>query len=76
MEPHDLRNWINCLSQDISFEYLGKLGLICPFKRSDISIGYDGKEASYSSIDDVMNSTFIGGKPLNLKEICTDINFE
>ncbi len=74
MEPHDLRNWINRLSQDISFEYLGKLGSICPFERSDISIGYDGKEASYSSIDDVMNSTLIGGKAL--KEICTDINFE
>lgn len=74
MNPQNLRNWIDSLTQDISFEYLGIWGSICPFSRSDISVGYDGKEASYTSVDDVMNSTLIGGKPL--KEICADINFE
>lgn len=56
MNPQDLRNWIDSLAQDISFEYRGKLGSI------------------YTSVDDAMNSTLIGGKPL--KEICTDIHFE
>ena len=74
MNPQDLRNWIDSLTQDISFEYCGKLGSICPFSRSDISVSYDGKEASYTSVDDVMNSTLIDGKPL--KEICADIHFE
>ncbi len=74
MNPQDLRNWIDSLTQDISFEYRGIWGSICPFSRSDISVSYDGKEASYTSVDDVMNSTLIDGKPL--KEICADIHFE
>ena len=74
MNPQDLRNWIDSLTQDISFEYRGIWGSICPFSRSDISVSYDEKEASYTSVDDVMNSTLIDGKPL--KEICADIHFE
>lgn len=74
MNAQNLRNWIDSLAQDISFEYRGKPGSICPFSREDIAIGYDGNEASYTSVDDAMNSTLIGGKPL--KEICADIHFE
>lgn len=36
MKSEDLRDWIDSLTQDITFEYLGVNGSICLFSRSDI----------------------------------------
>lgn len=51
MKSEDLRDWIDSLTQDITFEYLGVNGSICPFSRSDISLCYGEKEQSFDSID-------------------------
>lgn len=74
MKPEDLRKWIDGLTQDISFEYLGIGGSICPFNRQDIAVAYGDDTMDCTSIDEVMNTPFIAGKPL--QDICQDIEFE
>ena len=74
MKEQQLRSWINALSQDIDFVYLGIRGSICPFTRTDISVAYGDEERRFQSIDAVLEEPFIEGKPL--KDICEDITFE
>lgn len=74
MKMEDLRNWIDSLTQDIVFEYLGTYGSICPFSHSDISLCYGEKEQSFTSIDSLMYAPFFKGK--SLAEICNKVNFE
>ena len=74
MNASDLKMWIDALSQDIDFVYLGVRGSICPFSRTDISVAYADKERTFQSVEAVMNEPFIGGKAL--KDICTDFTFE
>lgn len=74
MKSEDLRDWIDSLTQDITFEYLGVNGSICPFSRSDISLCYGEKEQSFDSIDALMHAPFFKGK--SLTEICSKVNFE
>ena len=74
MKSEDLRDWIDSLTQDIAFEYLGVNGSICPFSRSDISLCYGEKEQSFDSIDALMHAPFFKGK--SLTEICSKVNFE
>ena len=73
MSEKELRVWIDSLTDDIEFFYLGVWGSICPFGRDDISVSYGDDERTFGSIDDVMNKPFIHGKPL--KDICEDISF-
>lgn len=68
MKPDDLRDWIDSLTDDIEFQYLGIWGSICPFNRHNISVSYGDDERTFHSIDDVMNEPFICGKPI--KDIC------
>lgn len=70
MNPSDLKDWIDSLTDDIVFQYKGIFGSICPFNRQNISVSYGENERTFDSIDDVMNSAFIDGKPL--KDICQD----
>lgn len=72
MKSEDLRDWIDSLTQDITFEYLGVNGSICPFSRSDISLCYGEKEQSFDSIDALMHAPFFKGK--SLTEICSKVN--
>ena len=65
MNAEDLKKWIIDLTDDITFEYEGKRGAICPFSLTDISVGYDGEEFDYTSIDEAMNTKFINGFSLN-----------
>nr|DAN73482.1 MAG TPA: hypothetical protein [Caudoviricetes sp.] len=74
MSAKELQNWINGLTQDITFEYLGVEGSICPFSRTDISISYGDSERTFQNVEDAMNIPFIAGKPL--KEICDKIEFD
>lgn len=74
MSAKELQNWINGLTQDITFEYLGVEGSICPFSRTDISISYGDSERTFQTVEDAMNIPFIAGKPL--KEICDKIEFD
>lgn len=73
MNANDLKQWIDGLTQDIDFEYLGITGSICPFSRTNISVSYGGEERTFHSVDDVMNQAFISGKPI--KEICKNFIF-
>lgn len=70
MNARDLRDWIDSLTDDIEFQYLGVWGSICPFNRQNISVSYGDDERTFHSIDDVMNEPFICGKPI--KDICAD----
>lgn len=74
MKSEDLRKWIESLTQDIVFEYLGVSGVICPFSRSDISLCYGEKEQSFDSVDALMSAPFFEEK--SLTEICNEMNFE
>ena len=74
MNETDLRNWIDSLTQDITFEYAGVSGSICPFTRTNISVSFGDEEQTFHSIDDVLEKPFITGKPL--KEICKSISFD
>lgn len=74
MKKEDLKDWIDSLTQDIDFEYLGVSGSICPFSRSDISLCYGDKEQSFDSIDALMNEPFFDGK--SLAEICDEMIFD
>ena len=73
MNQYELRAWIDEMSQDIDFEYLGVCGVICPFSSTDISMCYDGKDQTFDSIDAVMNTPFFDGK--SLAEVCHEMNF-
>ena len=73
MSAKELQNWINGLTQDITFEYLGVEGSICPFSRTDISISFGDSERTFQNVEDAMNIPFIAGKPL--KEICDKIEW-
>jgi len=68
MKPDDLKDWIISMLQDISIEYNGKEGSICPFSLDNISFTFDDETRDYRSVDDMMSDPFIDGKPLN--EIC------
>jgi hypothetical protein len=68
MKAHDLRDWIDSLTDDIEFQYLGVWGSICPFNRHNISVSYGDNERTFYSVDDVMNEPFILGK--TIKDIC------
>ena len=70
MNPSDLKDWIDSLTDDIVFQYKGTFGSICPFNRQNISVSYGEDERTFNSIDDVLDSAFIDGKPL--KDICQD----
>lgn len=70
MNAQDLRDWIDSLTDDIVFQYRGVWGSICPFNRQNISVSYGDDERTFRTIDDVMNTPFICGKPL--KDICKD----
>lgn len=74
MKKEELYKWIDSLTQDIDFEYLGVSGSICPFSRLNISLCYGGKEQSFDSIDSLMNEPFFDGK--SLTEICQEMNFD
>lgn len=73
MNANDLKQWIDGLTQDIDFEYLGVLGTICPFSRTNISVSYGDEERTFHSVDEVMNQPFISGRPI--KEICKNFIF-
>jgi hypothetical protein len=64
MNPKDLKSLILGLAQDISFEYRGVPGSICPFK-DEINIAYGDSYKDYTNIDDVMSDPFWDGKALN-----------
>ena len=71
MKYEDLCALIESVSQDIDFEYFGLFGSICPFKKDDISLCYDGHEITVTSVYDAMHTPFIGGKALY--EVCEDL---
>ncbi len=73
MNAEDLIDWIDSLTADIEFEYQGILGAICPYSRTDISFCYGDDDIKCSSIDEVMTTPFITGRPL--KDICEEITF-
>lgn len=71
MNANDLKAWIDSLTQDIDFEYRGKVGSICPFSRTDISLSYDDQEVTVSSVDAAMSEPFIEGH--SLAELCEEL---
>ena len=73
MKPDELKEWIDSLSSDIEFQYRGVWGSICPFSRENISVSYGKKERTFSSIEDVMNTSFIDGKAI--KDVCEKFTF-
>ena len=68
MNAQELRDWIDSLTDDIEFQYKGVWGSICPFSRENISVSYGDEERTFSSVDEVMNTPFVDGKPM--KDIC------
>lgn len=73
MNPSDLKEWINSLTDDIKFQYRGVAGAICPFSRQKISVSYGKSEKTFDSVDAVMDTPFICG--MSLKNICQDFDF-
>lgn len=73
MSADELRTLIDNLAQDISFEYKGIMGSICPFSRTDISVTFGDYERTFDSVDAVMAAEFFGDP---LEEICEEIEFE
>lgn len=71
MNANDLKAWIDSLTQDIDFKYRGKMGSICPFSRTDISLAYDGQEVTVNSVDAAMSEPFINGH--SLVELCEEL---
>lgn len=71
MKSTELRDWIDSLTDDIEFQYQGKWGAICPFNRQNISLCYDGKELTVSSVDEAMTEPFIDGR--SLEEISEEL---
>lgn len=65
MNPKDLYQLINSLSTDIEFDYAGGHGFICPFSRSNISIGFLENEKTCTSVDEAMSAPIFNGKSLN-----------
>lgn len=74
MNAKVLRDWIDSLTQDITFRYAGIQGSICPFTRTNISVSYGDDEFTFNSVDEVMEKPFITGKPLI--DICDNMIFE
>lgn len=70
MNAQELRDWIDSLTDDIEFQYKGVWGSICPFSRENISVSYGDKERTFSSVDELMDTPFVGGKPM--KDICDE----
>lgn len=71
MKAKDLRDWIDSLTDDIEFQYQGKWGAVCPFNRQNISLCYDGKEMTVSSVEDAMKVPFVDGH--SLEEISEEL---
>lgn len=74
MSKDELKTWIDSLTQDITFQYLGVWGSICPFSRTEIALAYGDDAYDCDSIDAAMAFPFMAGKSLN--DICEDIDFE
>lgn len=70
MNAQELRDWIDSLTDDIEFQYKGVWGSICPFSRENISVSYGDKERTFSSVDELMDTPFVDGKPM--KDICDE----
>ena len=70
MSAQELRDWIDSLTDDIEFQYKGVWGSICPFSRENISVSYGDKERTFSSVDELMDTPFVDGKPM--KDICDE----
>lgn len=71
MNANDLMDLIDSLAQDIDFEYHGKMGSICPFNRTDISLFFDDREVTVDSVKAAMEEPFIEGH--SLMEICGEL---
>lgn len=71
MKSKDLRDWIDSLTDDIEFCYRGKWGSVCPFTRAEISLFYDDKEVTVTSVDAAMKEPFVDG--FSLEEISEHI---
>lgn len=74
MKAKELKNLILSLTQDVVFEYDGKVACINPWNESKIEVGYDNEIKTYNNIDDVMNDPFYHGK--SLVEIVETLNIE
>ncbi len=72
MNASELKSWIDSLTQDIDFEYRGKLGSICPFNRNNISLCYNDHEITVTSVDAAMTEPFIDGK--SLEDVCEELD--
>lgn len=73
MKANELRALIDGLTQDITFEYKGIMGAICPFSRSDIAVSYGERSQTFEAVEAVMKSTILGD---SLEDICEDIDFD
>lgn len=74
MKANELKEWIDSMIYDISFQYKGKVGSICPFSRENIALCYDGYAVDATSVDEAMQIPFIEGH--SLTELCEKIYFE
>ena len=74
MSEKELRDRIDSLTQDISFEYLGVWGLIFPTTRDKILVTYGEDEFFAHSVDEAMDAPIICGK--TLRQLCGEIYFD
>lgn len=61
----DIRDRLLEFSSLMIFRYQGMEFDIDPFSPTNFSINYNGEEMKASSIDEVMNIPFLGGKCIN-----------
>lgn len=71
MNAKQLKKLILSLTQDIEFEYNGKHGCICPFRKDNISMVYDDTSKDYTDVEYVMTDRVFNG--LSLNDICENI---
>lgn len=74
MNSKSLKELIESLIQDITFEYNGKYACINPWNSKKFEVGFGEKIKTYNNIEDVMNDRFYDGKSLN--EISNDIDID
>ena len=68
MTAKELEKELSLGYTDYGFLYKGKRGAVCPFNKEDgfyAGVVYDGQTFEFHSLEDLMQTPFIGGKTLS-----------
>ena len=71
----ELRKDALTLITDIEFEYKGKRGVLCPYRRDKFVLAYtaDDPGTEFNDLDKLLNAPYFGGK--SMAQVCGDMEF-